>query len=562
MRERAGDASSVDAGGQEGPESDGEGGRAGRRAVGLVAVVTLLASCSLAGPPERPPPVETPAFRPDGGELTELEDDEHPLSPPPFTETERADPILGSTLAEHPELQRRVNYWILRWQTWGRDYFTRYLERMVWYGDLVDREIAERDLPESLRYLPIVESGYNPTAVSRVGAAGMWQFMPGTARFLGLDVGPLIDERRDPWRSTGVALDYLVELRERFDGSWFLALAAYNAGWGRVQRVVERYGDGAGPSDSLFWAIRDRLPAETRDFVPKLLAAARLARDPVTYGFEPAGDAEPMRTAEVRVPDATSLDVVAELAGVPFEEIERLNPHLRRGYTPPDRETALRVPEGTEERFRTRFAGLPPERRVSFIEHRIGRGETLTHLAGRYGVPLRELRAANPEVNPRRLQIGQWVVVPRSPRGGVDDAGVRTATAPASSDASAGTAVASRGPATGSDAATTEEEGEDIVHRVARGESLWLIARRYGVGVADLRRWNDLEPDAVLRPGDSLEVRGASTAVHRVRRGDTLTGIAVRYGVPTEALLRANGLTRSSVIRPGDEVRIPGDAGS
>lgn len=526
----------------------------GRTVAGLLVAV-LTASCATGAPPAPPPPIETPPFRLDLAELSDLEGGETVLSPPPLTEAERGDPILGSTLADHPELQQRVNYWILRWQTWGRDYFGRYLERMKWYGELVDEEIGERDLPESLRYLPVVESGYNPRAVSRAGAGGMWQFMPGTARFLGLDVGPLIDERRDPWRSTEVALDYLTELRERFDGSWFLALAAYNGGWGRVQRVVERYGDGAAPSDSVFWAVRDRLPAETRDFVPKLLAAARLARDPVVYGFEPAPDVEPVRTVEVTVPDATSLDVVARLADVPLEEVERLNPHLPRGYTPPNRETDLRLPAGTERRFRTRFASLPADERVSFVEHRIARGETLTHVAGRYGVSLRELRAANPGVDPRRLQIGQWVVVPRSPTAAPGHAGVRTAAA-SPRDSGSG----ARGPSAGSDDAA-EAEGE-VVHRVSRGESLWLIARRYGVGVSELRRWNDLEPDAILRPGDALRVEGASTAVHRVRTGDTLSDIALRYGISTEALLRANGLSRSSVIRPGDEVRIPEGAGS
>ena len=530
------------------------------------------------------------------------------LAPPPVTEEELADPILGSPLATHPEVRRRVNYWILRWQTWGQGYFNRYLERMGRYAVHVDAAIEERDLPLSLRYLPIVESGYNPAAVSRVGAAGMWQFMSATARFLDMDVSPLVDERRDPWRSTEVALDYLTELRDRFDGSWFLALAAYNGGWGRVQRVIERHGEGAAHSDSLFWALRDRFPRETRDFVPKLLAAARLARQPATYGFEPFRDVRPLDVEEVRVPDATSLDVVAEAAGVSLEEVERLNPHILRGYTPPDRETALRVPAGSGKRFAERYAAVPASERVSFVEHKVRRGETLTHLTVRYGVGMDELRAANPGLDPRRLQIGQWVVVPRSPTSAVSDA-VRTvaaAEAAGSGDGRQERGATARSTAAGTSAGGTVHRvraGESLwviarrngvgvddlrgwnglgrgatlhpgdelrirgrsastVHQVRSGESLWVIARRHGVGVDALRRWNGLARNATLYPGDGRRIRGSSTAVYRVRAGDTLSDIARRHGVGTERLLRVNDLSRSSVIRPGDEVRIPAVGGS
>lgn len=522
------------------------------RAAALLAMA-LVAGCATSGPPETPARIDAPGFGVGGADLSDVRG-EATLFPPPVTEEELADPILGSPLSDDPEVRRRVNYWILRWQTWGEGYFTRYLERMELYVDQVEAEIVERGLPPSLRYLPVVESGYNPVAVSRVGAAGMWQFMPGTARFLGLDVSPLLDERRDPWRSTEVALDYLTELRDRFDGSWFLALAAYNGGWGRVQRIVERHGNGAELSDSLFWALRDRFPRETRDFVPKLLAAARLARQPEAYGFEPAGGARPLSVDEVRVPDATSLDVVARAAGVPLEDVERLNPHILRGYTPPERETVLRIPDGTGARFEERYARIPASERVSFVEHKLGRGETLTHLAMRYGVGLGELRAANPGLRPRRLQIGQWIVVPRSPTA---EAGgnIRRVAASEVGDDGEDRDGGSSGP-------VAESGGGETVHRVRPGESLWLIARRHGVGMDDLRRWNGLSSAPTLHPGDELRIRGGTVAVYRVRTGDTLSDIALRHGVRTETLLQANDLSRSTVIRPGDEVRIPTRGGS
>jgi len=518
------------------------------RRVGTLAALLLAAGCSLAGPPPAPAPVRTPSFEGAAPDVDDL-DAAPSFSPPPPSAEEREDLILGSALVRDPEVRRRVNYWILRWQTWGEGYFTRYLERMERYGDLVDAELVDRGLPRSLRYLPVIESGYNPVAESRAGAVGMWQFMSGTARFLGLDVTPLIDERRDPWRSTDVALDYLSELGDRFDGSWFLALAAYNSGWGRVQRILDRYGHGARPSDSLFWSLRGHFPQETRDFVPKLLAAARLARDPEAYGFEPGDSVPPAQVEQVRVPDATSLDVVASAAGVDEDEIERLNPQLLRGYTPPDRETALRVPTGTAERFRVAYARIPTDQRVSFVEHKIRSGQTLSWVAAHYHVGMAELRAANPRIQPRRLQIGQWVVVPRSP----------TATSGSEVRRIAAADVGRRGPNAGDPVARLADriQGNAIVHRVGSGESLWLIARRYDVHVTDLRRWNDLGADAVIHPGDELRVSDGSEAVYRVRAGDTLSDIALRHGVPTKALLQANDLGWNAVIRPGDEVRIP-----
>ncbi|MDX1566989.1 MAG: LysM peptidoglycan-binding domain-containing protein, partial [Longimicrobiales bacterium] len=425
-----------------------------------------------------------------------------------------------------------------------------------------------------LRYLPLIESGYNPSARSPVGAGGLWQFMPGTARFVGMDVTPLIDERSDPWRSTDMALDYLVDLEERFDGSWYLALAAYNGGWGRVQRILDRHAPGALPSDSLFWALREHFPAETRDYVPKLLAAAWVAENPVLYGFDAPPEVAPGWAEEIRVDDATSLDVVARAAGVEIEEVERFNPHLIRGYTPPDRETTLRVPAGSAARFAEVFPTIPPDERVSFVEHRIRRGETLSHVADRYRVSLSELRAANPRLNPRRIQIGQWVVVPRSPSARLAaGGGVRIAASDEPVSSGGGSAQASAD----SRASTAESPGSDasaylppgfevgsdtdqVVHRVASGESLWLIARRYWVHVSEVRTWNDLGPRDVIQPGDELVIRGvrrARQAVYRVQPGDTLSEIALRHGVGTDDLRRVNGIARNELLRPGDEVRIP-----
>lgn len=325
-----------------------------------------------------------------------------------------ADPILESPWALAEEMEEEVQRWIESFQTRESGLFLETLVRMGKYREMVDQELRARRLPPSLAYLPIVESWYIPTAVSWVGAAGLWQFMPSTARGFGLRVNPLVDERRDPFRSTPMALDFLAQLRERF-GSWFLALAAYNGGPGRMDRILRRRGFGEDGHDGLFLEVRSGLPRETRDFVPRFLAAARIARDPAAYGFE-ISPADPALTFdEVEVPDATTLDVVARAAGVDLAAIESLNPQLLRGLTPGGVATRIRVPLGIGARFAERYAQIPPEERVTFLEHVVAQGETLSHIARYYSVSVDDLRAANPRIQPRLLQIGQRVVVPKAP---------------------------------------------------------------------------------------------------------------------------------------------------
>jgi membrane-bound lytic murein transglycosylase D len=325
------------------------------------------------------------------------------------------DEIFGSPMARDPAFQEEVARWVDFWRTRGARWFPEYLDRMSLFSGSVDATLGRKGLPPSLRYLPIIESGYSPRAVSRASAVGLWQFMAPTAEGFGMRVGPLLDERRDPFKSTEAAGDFLLQLREQF-GSWFLALAAYNSGPYRVQRILDLHAPLAPRSDSLYWAVREHLPRETQDFVPKFFAAALVAGNPRAHGFEAPPESVPFVFDEVVVPDATTLDVVARAAGATQEEIERLNPELVRGITPPGRETILRVPLGSGWSFRDAYDRIPPEERVSYVEHRLVRGETLSHVALRYGVRMTDLRAANPGLDPRRLQIGTRLTVPIAPR--------------------------------------------------------------------------------------------------------------------------------------------------
>jgi membrane-bound lytic murein transglycosylase D len=297
---------------------------------------------------------------------------------------------------------------------------------------------------------------------------------------MGLQVDGLIDERRDPYRSTPRALAFLSELYDRFD-SWFLALAAYNGGPGRLERILRRYAQGERGDDGLFLEILQQLPRETRDFVPRFLAAAQIGRNPEVFGFGDVVPEKPWRFEEVVIPDATSLDVVARASSVDQAALEELNPKLLRGLTPDGVRTTLRVPEGTGLSFSEAYALIPPDERVTFLEHLVTRGETLTHIARGYGVTVEDLRATNPAIEPRRMQVGQRVVVPKAPS-------VR-------SQIWSGVGAAAAG------------AGDRIVlYRVQAGDTLSAIAARHRVGVSDLLRWNSLSMNSVIYPGDEVKI--------------------------------------------------------
>lgn len=277
----------------------------------------------------------------------------HPLLPERFAGLE--DELLSSPMLHHPPFAREVERWVGFWSVNFSDWMPAYLERMTGFETMVDATLADHALPWSLRYLPVIESGYSTSAVSSASAVGMWQFMAGTARDLGVEVGPIVDDRRDPFVSTGAAADYLLQLRNDF-GSWYLALAAYNAGPDRINGIMARYLPDIEPSDAVYWALRDVLPNETADFVPNLIGAIIVASDPVAHGYG-APNPTPFEFDSVPVRGSISFETIARATGVTAEEIARLNPEYVRGVTPREREVVLRVPLGRADAFRSYFSG-------------------------------------------------------------------------------------------------------------------------------------------------------------------------------------------------------------
>jgi membrane-bound lytic murein transglycosylase D len=457
----------------------------------------------------------------------------------------------------------RVGFWVDYFAGRNRERFALWLARKGRYEAFIREQLRARGLPQDLIYLAMVESGFSPQALSRAKAVGIWQFMAGTARLEGLEVSEYVDERRDPVRSTEAALNHLKKLYDQF-GSWYLAAAAYNAGPGRIARILEERVGGARGADSLLWKIEDALPAETRNYVPRILAAAIVSKYAERFGF---GDVEPLPPDTfdvVEVPDATELAVIAQAAGAPEEEIKRLNPHFYRGVTPPGRAVTVRIPAGRAEAFAVAYAKIPPERRVRVKQHVVKKGETLSGIAARYGVTVAALRKANrlEGKDDRRLPVGKRLRIPTD-GGEVLLAGAAAPPEPESSRAAAapaegqGEARAEKAEGAARDGQVTRKTLGRKTYRVRQGDTLWRIATQHGVTVEQLRAWNGLGKESTIRPGQTLVVNpGETVLVYRVQRGDTLWGIARRHGVSPKQLMEWNDLTEDAVLRPGDEVKV------
>lgn len=259
--------------------------------------------------------------------------------------------MLEAVIAEYQasptlplHLNSRVERWIEEFRTTRRDEFQSLLHRSGVFEPLIRRKLRDREMPEELLYLAMMESGLSPRAVSQVSAVGLWQFMGPTAEQFGLRVDEYVDERRDPVRATDAALDYLRWLHDRF-GSWYLAAAAYNAGPGRLERILNLHAEGRRGDEDLYWEVLRHLPRETREYVPRIVAATIVANEAEAFGFA-ASTAEAYEYDMVFVPGETRLSTVAESLDVDLRIVRDLNPHLIRAMTPPDELYGVRVPRG------------------------------------------------------------------------------------------------------------------------------------------------------------------------------------------------------------------------
>ena len=474
--------------------------------------------------------------------------------------------VMGEVALDENE---NVDRWISYFKGRGRSYMEQYLSRSTRYLPMMKNVLRENGLPEDLVYIALIESGFSPKAHSRANAVGYWQFIRSTGKRFGLKVDPFTDERRDPVLSTRAAADYFKALYSLL-GSWHLSMAAYNVGENRVKRAVNRY------HTTVFWDLikqRRSFPAETKQYVPKFIAAVKIARDPEKYGFTGLTYEDPLSYDTVALQSPISLTKLANNINVDVEELTLLNPKFRTDFVPiaKNGETVVRIPVG---RATDALAALslsvttqPKVLEAEYYYYRIKRGDTLSTVARKHRTTVSQIRRLNDLSNRVVLRVGRTVKVP-DPGGD----GIKLASA------------VSAGARQPSGAAAVSEGSTPASHVVRRGENLSVIANRYGITVADILKLNGLGSRSVLRRGQKLKLRdqGARNAVrpvatasaavarvnrarvvrrassrHVVRRGETLFDVSKRYNVTLNALARANRVKVSHRAMAGERLFIP-----
>jgi membrane-bound lytic murein transglycosylase D len=416
------------------------------------------------------------------------------------------------------ETHKRVEHFVAAYTGYARERFVAQLARGSRYEPFIRGKLRAAGIPEDMFYLALVESGFDPDAYSRAAAVGMWQFMSSTARGAGLRVDWWVDERRDPIKSTDAAIKFLSWLRDEF-GSLYLAAAAYNGGPGRVARGLTRFAEDleGAEGDDRFFALAEKkyLPQDTKDYVPQIIAAALVAKDPERYGLTlralPAYEYD-----SVTAPPATPLAAVAKATGSTVGEIIELNPQILRGMTPPDTRWRVRVPPGRAAGFDSALAALAPDDRAATRRVAAKKGQSLTSIAAAAGLSARQVRWYNPKLEvPKsgRLKAGQSVVVPA------------IAVVSAARDVP-DPAVEIYG----------RRAGGGRTHVVKKGETLSGIAKRYGTSVNTLMRLNGMRK-GLIHPGQRIVVSGspARAKSSTARRSPTRIASATTKKKPSSA---------------------------
>jgi membrane-bound lytic murein transglycosylase D len=389
----------------------------------------------------------------------------------------------------------RVEHYVSVFSGSAKERIEERLDRGTRYEPMIRAKMRDGGLPEDMYYLALVESGFDPNAYSRAAAVGMWQFMTSTGRDMGLRIDWWIDERRDPIKSTDAAVRFIKDLRDQF-GSLYLAAAAYNGGPGRIARGLSRYADDfdGTTGDDLFFALaeKDYLRNETREYVPQLIAAALVAKEPARYGMTLTPEA-PFAYDSVRVGPSTPLAAVADAANAKVDALRELNPEILRGMTPPKDSFVVRIPVGAADSFPAAFAALSADEKKAFVTEESKKGQSFATIAKKSGISARQLELYNPSLKHLRsgnLVVGQSVLVPT--------AAVVNAAAPVPDP-------------------EIERYGSTVstqMHVVKRGETLSGIAKHYHTTTAALMRENGLRRPMIFA-GQSLQVSGSSAAAKK-----------------------------------------------
>jgi len=438
----------------------------------------------------------------------------------------------------------------LSWYEHNPEYLERVFQRAQRYMYHIVTEAESRGMPLEFALLPVVESAYEPFAYSSGRAAGLWQFIPGTGVRFGLKQDWWYDGRRDVIESTRAALDYLQALHDQFNGDWLLAIAAYNVGENNVQRELD-YNIANGKKAD-FWHLR--LPAETRAYVPKLLAMKRLMAEPERYGLEFAVIPNEPYFAVIDTDSQIDLKVAAQLAGTSYDELIALNPGFNRWATDPDGPNRMLVPIDNADAFEAALRTLSANERVPYVSHDVARKETLAAIAKQYGVSAAVISHVN-GLKGNTVTPGETLKIPQI-SGPLPDKVMLAALRV--------------------DRPETDRSGRkqrQIVYRVRAGETLSSIARRHGMPVSTLARLNNLDAQDTLVKGQRLVIKASARryrdegavsgrrVLYTVRSGDTVYSISKQFQVSVAQLKSWNGLNQRHQIKAGRRLVMYVDAG-
>ncbi len=460
--------------------------------------------------------------------------------------------LPGDRAKQDPEfdipivINAQVEQFIQYFQTTARNRFSTWLARSEKYIPFMRNFLKENGLPEDLVYMALIESGFNPYAYSRSKASGPWQFIYLTGKRYGLSSNWWIDERRDPEKSTIAAAKYLKDLYDMFE-CWYLAAAGYNAGEKKIATAMKRYGT------EDFWELTKYryLKQETKDYVPQMIAAALIAKDPEKYGFVGIEYQEPLRYDKVKVPQVTDLRLIARACEVTVDEIKDLNPELSRWCTPPNfPDYEIKIPFGKRELFLKNFEILYPGGKFQFKTHVVKKGDTFPKIAKLYRIDLEPVFEINRLNNKSRLSTGMHLLIPL----------------PKDQEPGPDSTVKKKSAGTNQPAKPVE-----TTYAIKKGDSLWGIANEMGVNIGALSRWNNLHPEKKLMPGDKLKIRMAKTSdpldephrkqvgkeiIYIVKEGDTLSSIAKKFNLNLTEIKTWNHLNEADRIYPEDRLKL------
>ncbi|WOH38252.1 LysM peptidoglycan-binding domain-containing protein [Thalassotalea fonticola] len=434
------------------------------------------------------------------------------------------------------------------WYAKHQSYLDRVAKRSEPFIHHIVEELEKHNMPMELVLLPIVESAYDPFAYSHGSASGMWQFLSGTGKQFGLKQDWWYDGRRDVAASTQAAIKFLRYLNKRFDGDWLLALAAYNSGEGRVARAVKDNARKGKPTD--FWNLK--LPKETRDYVPKLLALADLVKRPSDFGITLyAIDNQPV-ISSIDIGSQLDLALAADLSGLTIDELHALNPGFNRWATAPNGPHQLLIPNNKVDQFKLGLSKLEEKDRLSWQRYKIREGDSLSVIANRFNTTITVVKEANSLKN-NSIRAGKYLLIP-------------TATQSLDRYKSYEEIRVSK--------LTRKGSGNKITHTVTRGDTLWDIGRKYKVSEKSIAKWNAMAPRDMLRLGQKLTIwtgkaapgkasQTASTSSnimrninYKVRSGDSLARIANKFNVRIADIEKWNNLKRSKYLQPGQLLKL------